>query len=360
MTKRFCKNIDITDLNFIEFCINDWISHKTEKELNYRKNKKLLASFKSIHDLAIFMQNELQQHSLTLGKLTIKNVIDRSNGKPRTYVIEEPLRQLYGYVAYFGLDDLKHKIGPHQYHSDGRGPLDAVKCAQKWMNTNNVEYAVKMDLRHCYQSIHHNYVMAWMNKHVANKDLLWLIDTLMYTLPNKSLGIGSRFAIRICGLYLSDLYHEIENLSSFRGMRYFYKHMFYLDDIFIFGKKSNKLVKIVKLIKLISESYGLTIKDSWAIIDLRHSNKNACIDILGYKVYRDHVTMRRRNYIKTKKSLNKFKGDRSIKNANSFISYYGGNIKHTNSVRFCEKYNAKYYYKKARKVVSNYARSRIW
>lgn len=72
MTKRFCKNIDITDLNFIEFCINDWIEHKTEKELNYRKNKKLLDSFKSIHDLAIFMQNELQQHSLTLGKLTIK------------------------------------------------------------------------------------------------------------------------------------------------------------------------------------------------------------------------------------------------------------------------------------------------
>ena len=139
--------------------VNDWIEHKTEKELNYRKNKKLLDSFKSIHDLAIFMQNELRQHSLTLGKLTIKNVIDRSNGKPRTYVIEEPLRQLYGYVAYFGLDDLKHKIGPHQYHSDGRGPLDAVKCSQKWMNTNNVEYAVKMDLRHCYQSIHHNYVI---------------------------------------------------------------------------------------------------------------------------------------------------------------------------------------------------------
>ena len=72
MTKRFCKNIDITDLNFIEFCINDWIEHKTEKELNYRKNKKLLDNFKSIRDLAIFMQNELRQHSLTLGKLTIK------------------------------------------------------------------------------------------------------------------------------------------------------------------------------------------------------------------------------------------------------------------------------------------------
>lgn len=53
------------------------------------------------------------------------------------------------------------------------------------------------------------------------------------------------------------------------------------------------------------------------------------------------------------------KGDRSIKSANSFISYYGGNIKHTNSVRFCEKYNARHYYKKARKVVSNYARSRV-
>ena len=43
--------------------------------------------------------------------------------------------------------------------------------------------------------------------------------------------------------------------------------------------------------------------------------------------------------------------------AQGYIAMYGLFLKHTNSIKFRRKYKADKYYKMARKVVSNYARS---
>lgn len=158
---------------------------------------------------------------------------------------------------------------------------------------------------------------------------------------------------------MSDAYHFTEsNFKYFRkgkSLKAIKHQLFYLDDIFLFSSNARKLINSIKEINEYFETIGLKIKETWKIISLK--GKDAHIDILGYKVYRNRVTMRRRDYLKTKKSLRDFKRHRgSCKKAMSYISHYGLFLSKTNSIKFRKKYNADHYYRLARKVVSNHAK----
>lgn len=358
MTKRKCKNIDITNIEFIEFCIADWFDHKSTKDKNKQSIRKLFIRFPDFHSLALYLSDSIKTESLCLPPVHIRHIIDKANGKHRDLVLESPIQQIYNYICYHALEEVTCCIGHYQIHSDGRGPIDAVRYIQSWMNEPSTNYCIKADISKCYDSISRENMMWWLNKHIKNNKLLWLINELLLTKPNGGLGIGSRLSIRLSALYLSDIYHCVEDLHRFskRVTAYITHQLFYLDDIFIFGPSSKYLIKMFALIRRFVDASQLRIKDNWAIIDLRHCNKNACLDVLGYKVYRDHIVIRRRNYKKTKKSLNKFKETPTLSHAQSYVAYYGQYIQHSDHMRFQQKYNSCYYWKKARKEISKCTR----
>ena len=161
---------------------------------------------------------------------------------------------------------------------------------------------------------------------------------------------------------MSTLYHYAE--SNFRYYRRGKEHrailhqLFYLDDIFFFGSNARKLTEATRAFITKARELGIEIKRTWKMICLKKNRENTHLDTLGYRVYHNRVTMRRRNYVKCRKAIRRYKKKPNEHNARSLIAMYGLFPKHTNSNRFREKYNADYYYKEAKERVSQYDKSK--
>lgn len=359
--KRKCKNVDITNLDFLKSCVAECFVHKSNKQMRRKDIRELFDTYQDIDGMATNMQHELLTRKIALGDILYKDIIDPSNGKIRHLAVEDIRRQLYGYVAAVALEQgLGSYIGHYQIaNRKGCGSVMASHLVQNWLKDKQVQYMIKMDIRHCYESITHQDMMAWLRKHTKNDLLVWLVGQLLGS-TEEGLIIGSRLSVTLCALYLADLYHRLED-------HYFYwrrdkRHntvlhqLFNVDDIFIFGANAKELNRLTKDFILFAKSKGLTVKPDWQLISFR--GDDACVDVLGYKVYRDRITLRRRNYIKLKRTIRCFKRAPTLKNARSLCSRYG-QIKHSNSRRFCQKYNAYAAVRSARKVVSNHDKSKI-
>ena len=135
--------------------------------------------------------------------------------------------------------------------------------------------------------------------------------------------------------------------------------MFFLDDMFIFGANARAMHKAFKGINAYAESLGLSIKSDWKMLSLNPSDKHAHIDAMGYRIYRDHITMRRRDYIKTKRAFQHFRKSPCYKTAKSAVAYHGLFIKHTYSFRFRKKYRVKRLFRKARLIISDHDKSNV-
>lgn len=312
-----------------------------------------------IHGLALKLREEILNRKLELKPIRIVNIIDRSNGKPRELAVESPKRQICNYIASNALKELDSRCGYYQVNMRAHGsPIVASAFVKGWMNDKNCKYVAHLDVKKCYPSIKRTNMIAWLKRHVKNDNLIWLINELLSA--TDCLSIGSFLSIRLCGLYMSDAYHYIsQNFKYYRkgkSIKIIKHFIVYLDDIFLFSANARKLNNAVKQIIQYFETIGLTIKEKWKLIYLK--GEDAHIDILGYKIYADHVTMRRRDYVKFRKAVREFKNNqRSIKKAMTLVAYCGLFLKHTDSVKFDKKYNVSKYYKLARKVVSDHGKS---
>lgn len=363
--KRKCKNVHIDDLQFIETAIIDCINHKTEKKLKQRGYYEMIVKYGSIHNIAIQLQSEIINRSLKLPPVKYVDIIDSGNGKHRTLMIEHIKQQFCDYIAFHGLKELYSRFGYYQINVREHGsPIMAARYVQAWMRDPDIKYVAQLDIKKCYPSITKENMMKWLNKHVANPTLLWLIDQLLAAC-NIGLPIGSRLSINLCALYLSDIYHHIENhYYSFRKGKKIHavKHtLFYLDDNFLFGSNARALTKAVNDLIKVYALKGLTIKPDWKMICLKRNRDDTHIDILGYKVYHDRITMRRRDYVKTRHAIKMCKSHpNNLGYSYTYISLHGLFIEHTNSEKFKRKYNSEKYYLQARKVVSKNARSKVF
>lgn len=404
MAKRVCKNINIGETEFITPQVKNCVDHKTAKNMERTDIVKLFESCNWNNEkVAEICSQEIQKKDLHMSRIRYDVRTDPSNGKTRIIAIEGIKQQIYDYVAYHGLDELASYIGHYQIAcKDNMGPLFGAKVIQTWMNertvrigrdgekirSNACRYAIKTDLRHAYASITHENIMAWLKHRVANKELLWLIDSLLKTVeqgyPSRQLiaamdkdpklreqyeqamhglPIGSVLSIRLCALYVADVYHYVEDnfavVRRGKRIRTFRHQMFNIDDMYFFGSNARQMTQAMPKIMKYCQSKGLEIKSNWQLIDLNPRNKNAHIDVLGYRIYRDRITMRRRDYLKTKKALRKYEKDPTVKNARSLMSYTGLFVKHTDSMRFCKKYDVFKITRKARKTISKYDKGTI-
>lgn len=108
------------------------------------------------------------------------------------------------------------------------------------------------------------------------------------------------------------------------------------------------------VMKYSKEVLGLEIKEDWKMLSFSSHDSNAHIDAMGYRIYRNRITMRRRNYVKLKSSAKRFRKSRSVKDARSFLAREGMFARHTDSKHFCNKYDIYHLKRKARREVSEY------
>ena len=387
--KRKCRNVDITDKDFVVRAINDCMSHKSTRKMSRHDISRIFDQYKTVDAIADLLIREIRRRHINVRQIRYEERVDRSNGKRRIIAIEDIKQQFYDYIAYNALEELDSYIGHYQIACrEGMGPLFGAKVAQQWMREKDVRYAIVADIRKCYPSITHGSMMAWLREHVANDALLWLIGELLklseegrptaslamrlredpdlmsqYEAVKHGLPIGSYLSIKLCALYIADIYHRCEGtyFSGRRGKRrnIFAHVMINLDDIYLFGSNASGMHRAMADLIQFAAGKGLTIKPDWRLISLNHSDPDAHVDVLGYRVYRDRITMRPRNYRKLRHSIRIFRAHPTAGHARSLMARHGMFILHTNARRFCNKYNVYQTARKARKVISRYDKSKV-
>lgn len=125
---------------------------------------------------------------------------------------------------------------------------------------------------------------------------------------------------------------------------------FYMDDILILGSNSRNLMLAAQVIIQTLKEMGLAVKDSWRCFKI---TEDSFIDMMGYRIYRDHITVRRGTFKKIKRTCFRFKRKpKSFKLAKRLLSFKGI-LEHSDSLSFMQGNSLYALFRKARKVVSN-------
>lgn len=367
--KKLCKNVDITDRGLISRAVHDCLRHKYKRSdvtkylsqisglsqsqihcIYYRYGKEAMCPFVEI--IITDLQEELTNNAISFPAIWYREKIDGSSGKVRRIGIQNIKQQLYDYIAVEGMRPLLKRIGEYQYASiPGRGTTKGKQVISRWLKDRNMRYFVKLDVKKCFESIDHDLLMAFLEKHIKNEKLIWLIRTLIDSFE-KGLSIGSYLSQYLCNLYMSILYHYImEDLyKARRGKRTNLVHhcLIYMDDILLIGSRKRDLETAVKKVVQKADEMGLAIKDNWQV----RSIDEVPIDMMGFKIYRTHTEIRGRIFLRVRRNFRRARKQITFRIAKKCISYYGY-LKHTNSKRIMRKWKARKVIKKCKGVIRN-------
>lgn len=389
--KRYCKNVDITDRKLIQKAVHKCLRNKYKRndvlemfsEYSGLPKDFIKGAFEEfgIKALQLFaetavdgIREELIQNKIKFKPIWYKEKIDASSQKVRRIGIQNIKQQIYDYIAVEAMKDFLKRIGEYQCAAlKHKGQSYGIKAIKKWLRNKNIRYAGQCDISKCYPSINRNKLMKFLGKYIKNKPLLKLIEKLIMTFET-GLSIGSYLSQYLCNLFLSQIYHDVaENMYRIRKKRNgteerinLVKHqLFFMDDILILGTNAKDIHKAMKLIIAKAEGMGLKIKDNWTVFTTARKRKDDghFIDIMGVRIYRQHITIRRRVFLRVRRS---YKRAQSIVKQRKQIPVwlarkcmsYKGILDHTNSQNIKRRYNASKTIQICKGVISNESKIR--
>lgn len=232
-----------------------------------------------------------------------------------------------------------------------RGIHYAQKRVERWIERDrkHTKYILQIDITKFYPSISHDVLKQMLRRKFKDKSLLWLMDSIIDSVEC-GLPIGNYTSQWLANFYLQELDHMIKKKLN---IKYYVR---YMDDCILFGNNKKKLHKARKEIKIYLETIGLNLKHNWQVYRL----DKRPLDFLGFKFYRTHVTIRKRNSLRIKRRAKKIykKGRLNFKDSAAMLSYLGW-LQHSNSYNYYLK-NIKPYVniKDMKEVISNESRKR--
>lgn len=344
--KTYCKGILIDHELFIK-AYELWLESESGKKNGWR----VIEEYGSIYSLSEEIVYELETHTLYFRPIRYHNEIER-NGKMRRIGIESVKQQIVNYAVNYVLDDFYNdKIGFYQIASiEGKGPIFGAKTVQKWISEDKLVYA-HGDVKKCYESISKNIVMSIVKKYIKNSVVIYMISCLMDTYEH-GLGIGSAFSLKMAQVVLSFVYHMVEDLHKVRrGCRrnLVVHQIWYADDFYIFAFNKTYLIQAMKKIEnYMHYRLGLTVKP-WKVC----WSDSEPVDIAGFMVYKDHIVIRSKTYLRIRRIYKAYDETPNIDLARSVCSYWGI-LKHSSSKKTIKKNEFDRIFRNARFFVSNY------
>ena len=231
----------------------------------------------------------------------------------------------------------------------GRGGQRGYKAIKKWlkMDPKYTKYCLQIDVSKFYPSIDQVALKAMLRGKLKDERCLKLLDSIIES-TEAGLPIGNYTSQWLANFYLEGLDHYIKEEL---GIKYYIR---YMDDGVMFGNNKKALHKARRLIEMYLSRIKLKLKGNWQVfkVDARP------IDFLGFRFYRAHVTMRRRNALRIRRRIRKVsrKPVLNYTDAAAIISYLGW-IYNSNSYKYFEKYVKPYIdIKKLKEVIRHESR----
>ena len=208
----------------------------------------------------------------------------------------------------------------------------------------NTKYCLKLDVKKFYPSIDKFCMKKKFRAIIKDYDVLDLIDQIIDS-SESGLPIGNYTSQWFANFYLQSLDHYIKEELK---VKYYLR---YMDDMALFGRNKKELHKCRILIDEFLKKEGLKIKENWQLFKV----DSRPIDFLGYRFYRGYTTLRRNNFLRIKRRVQKIYKRKKIRlvDAQAMISYNGW-LKHCDSFNYRNKYIKPYLkIKKCRGVIRN-------
>lgn len=404
--KRYCKGVDIADVNFIENCCFKYLDGKWKrndvaglferfsdysfseiKDITNREDYSQL--YDTVFDIAKYISDCITNRKLKLRPIKYYIRIDGMNKKERIIGVQEPLHQIFDYVVVEGMRELFNaKIGVFQCASlPNKGQSYGKKYIERWIQDKDTTYFVKGDITKCFPSIPHSKLKQLLKRDIKNDTLLWLAYELIdmfgkeYMLKTKNgsrfvkasdkgISIGSYLSQYLSNYYLSYAYHYAsEQLFKIRKtkrngnvrVRLINHILFYMDDFLLTGSSKKDLKKGMKmLVKYIKEYLKLDVKPNWKICKISDTEP---IDMMGFVFRKDRTTIRRKIFLKTRRYF--LKARKLLKKgyfipeklAYQCVSGYGW-YKNTDSYKIRSKLGIDEIHKKCKQTISYYSKLR--
>lgn len=240
-----------------------------------------------------------------------------------------------------------------------RGMYELCCCSIKYRGVNfaaryikkilvrdrkNTKYCLKLDIKNFYPSINKQILKHKILKIIKCRDTLDLIDLIIDN-SKQGLPIGVYTSQFFANFYLQDLDHFIKEKLH---VKYYIR---YMDDMLLFHRNKKELHKIRDEIEEFLKKEDLKLKENWQLF----KTESRPIDFIGYRFYRGHTTLRRKNFLRIKRRIKKIykKGKINYKDAATVLSYFGL-MKHCDSEKMKEKYIYPYIkIRKCKGVVKN-------
>lgn len=366
--KRYCKDIDITDRNFIAIAVRDCI----KKKLSRKDTIELFCQYSGLPYNAIHrivkcdyskgyidglietvidgIRQEIIYRSYVVKPIHYQTKIDGNSGKVRQIGIQDVKQQLYDYIAAYGLWELfTAKIGYYQCSAlENKGQIFGVKALNKWVDDHHIRYAIQSDIRHFYDTIDIDVLKDMLRRDVKNEPLLHLTFFLIDTF-DKGLAIGSYLSQLLACYYLSLAYHYVteqcyrirKHKDGTQSRVNLVEHaLWFADDCILIGSNLKDLKKAHKLYaQFCMDKLHIEVKPDIKIIDLR----TEYIDMMGYKVSRKNVTIRSSDFIRLRRNQKRVESYSDdyipLHEARGFSSRSGALI-HSDSKHYCKRTGA--------------------
>ena len=382
--KRYCKNVDITDRNFISTAVRDCIA----KKLTRKDTIKLFCEYSGLPYNAVYrivkhdytkgyadglietvidgIRQEIIYQSYVVKPIHYQTKIDGNSGKVRQIGIQDVKQQLYDYIATYGLWDLfVAKIGYYQCSAlTGKGQIFGVTALKLWVDDHNIRYAIQSDIRHFYDTIDIDILKDMLRRDVKNESLLHLTFFLIDTF-DKGLAIGSYLSQLLACYYLSLAYHYVteqcyrirkHNDGTQSRVNLVDHALWFADDCVLLGSNLKDLKKAHKLYaQFCKDKLHIEVKPEIKIIDLR----TGYIDMMGYKVSRKNVTIRSSDFIRMRrnqKRVESYPDDYMPLNEARGFSSRSGALIHSDSKHYCKRTGALETKQKCNEIISRNAR----
>lgn len=205
-----------------------------------------------------------------------------------------------------------------------RGTHDMMLQVSRVLKDNpHIRYAYQFDIRHFYDNVAHQVAKDAFAHVFKDKILLKILGSLIDMLET-GISFGLRISQATGNLILS--IHLDHHLKDEMGVKHYFR---YCDDGLVLAESKAELWLIREAIHEMLEAVGFEIKPNERVFPVSEG-----IDFVGYKIYPDHVLLRKR--IK-KKFAAKIKKIKSRKRRHELVASFYGMTKHADCVNLNNK-----------------------
>lgn len=178
----------------------------------------------------------------------------------------------------------------------GRGIHRASNLCTKYMkDKEGTRYCLKFDIAKFYPNIDQTILKSLLRKKVKDKDLLWLLDAIVDSMPGvKGVPIGSYLSQYLANFYLAYFDHWLKEVM---GVKYVVR---YMDDVVIFHSSKEFLHRLrIQIEEYLSENLKLTLKHDWQVFPTSIRG----VDFVGYRHFYGYKLLRKKTCKRFKRTM---------------------------------------------------------